>query len=84
MMNLHTYLQERGISQRDFARLIGVDPGIVSRLSRGLMRPSLELAAKIETATRGKIKAVSWVSAPAYGAPATDSGQVMKAGKASA
>mgnify|MGYP000330001373 CR=1 FL=1 len=63
MENLATYLNSRGISQREFARLLGVDPSIVSRLVHGLMRPSLELAVKIERLTSGRIKAASWVPA---------------------
>lgn len=58
------------MSQRQFASLLDVDPSIVSRLVRDEMRPSLELAAKIERFTRGKVKAVSWVSADLNGAPA--------------
>ena len=61
MDSLATYLNSRGISQREFALLLSVDPSIVSRLVRGLMRPSLELAVKIERLTSGCIKAASWV-----------------------
>lgn len=70
MTNLQTYITTRGISQREFARLLDVDPSIVSRLVRDEMRPSLELAAKIESLTRGRIKAVSWVAAAINAAPA--------------
>jgi len=57
----HVYLSERGITQRAFAKDLGVDPGTVSRMSRNEMTPSLDLAAKIERITNGHIKAVSWV-----------------------
>ena len=62
MNALHEYLSDRGISQRAFARDLGVDPGTVSRMTRNEMTPSLELVARIERITRGRIKAVSWVS----------------------
>lgn len=61
MENLATYLKSRGISQREFARLLGVDPSIVSRLVHDLMRPSLELAVRIERLTNGLVTAASWV-----------------------
>lgn len=63
MENLASYLDTRGISQREFARLLDVDPSIVSRLVHGQMRPGLELAFRIERLTKGRIKAASWVPA---------------------
>ena len=61
MSNLSTYLSEAGISQRDFAEIIGVDKGTVSRLVAGKMTPRLELAAKIQAVTGGAVKAVDWI-----------------------
>ncbi len=61
MSNLSDYLAKNGIKQRAFASEIGVDPSIVSRLARNEMTPSLQLAADIERATRGAVKAIGWV-----------------------
>lgn len=61
MSKLKEYLTQRGMSQRAFAACIGVDPSIVSRLTREEMTPSLQLAAEIEAATNGDIPATSWV-----------------------
>lgn len=63
MSKLKEYLTLNGLSQRAFAECIGVDPSIVSRLSREEMTPSLQLAADIEAATNGDIPATSWVVA---------------------
>lgn len=61
MRTLSEYLKDEEISQRAFARVIGVDPSIVSRLVSRSMRPSLDLAVAIERQTDGVILAVSWV-----------------------
>jgi transcriptional regulator with XRE-family HTH domain len=62
MEKLATYLDSRNISQREFSRLLEVDPSIVSRLVRGQMRPSLDLAVRIEKLTKGHIKPSYWIS----------------------
>lgn len=64
MMTLSEYIAEKKIKQRAFAVTIGVDPSIVSRLTAGAMRPSLELAFAIERETAGAVPASSWVIAP--------------------
>ena len=61
MSNLSSFLESNGISQRKFAGEIDVDPSIVSRLCKKLMRPSLELAFVIERQTGGAVPASSWV-----------------------
>lgn len=60
MSSLSTYRAENGVSQRSFAKMIGVDQSIVSRLENGMV-PSLTLAARIERATSGKVPALSWI-----------------------
>lgn len=62
MEKLATYIDSRNISQREFSRLLEVDPSIVSRLVRGQMRPSLDLAVRIEKLTKGHIKPSYWIS----------------------
>ncbi|MFC0281039.1 MULTISPECIES: helix-turn-helix domain-containing protein [Falsigemmobacter] len=61
MSDFAKFLEENGLSHRDFARSVSVDPSIVSRLAAGKMIPSLRLAARIERQTRGAIQATSWV-----------------------
>jgi transcriptional regulator with XRE-family HTH domain len=56
MATLSQYLQETGTSQKDFALLIGVDKGTISRLVAKRFNPRLPLAAKIEAATGGLVK----------------------------
>ncbi len=62
MTNLAQYLKKKKLRQYQFAELVGVKQSFVSRLKAGHVMPSLELAVKIERATKGAVKAVSWVS----------------------
>lgn len=66
MSILQTYLSNAGMTQREFAAKVGVDQSIISRLSKdvnkGGMTPSLDLAFRIQRATRGKVPASSWVA----------------------
>ena len=61
MSVLHSFLSDRGITQSDFAARLHVDQATVSRLVRGVARPSLDLAVRIERETEGLIPASSWV-----------------------
>ena len=61
MENLSHYAKETGLSQRELAKRLGVDPSIVSRLMNGQMRPGLELAVRIQRLTDGRVVASSWV-----------------------
>jgi DNA-binding XRE family transcriptional regulator len=63
MTKLAAHLSAVGMSQRAFAAAIGVDPSIISRLSRKEMTPSLTLAVAIERATQGAVPADCWVDA---------------------
>lgn len=69
MANLSKYLSETGTSQSDFAALIGVDKGTVSRIVSGKLTPRLYLAARIEEATGGAVKAVSLVGKSVHHPP---------------
>lgn len=62
MSDLATYLAAAGTSQRSFAEEIRCSQSFLSDILSGRRRPSLGLAARIERATKGQIKAVSWVS----------------------
>ena len=61
MTNLGSYLQTAKIKQSAFAASISVDQATVSKLCRGKIQPSLELAFRIERQTRGAVQASSWV-----------------------
>lgn len=61
MSTLSQHLKDNNISQRAFAAQLGVHTSIVSRLVSRTMRPSLDLAVRIERQTGGVISAVSWI-----------------------
>lgn len=61
MTHLHSYLTTQKVSQARLAELVGVSRAYMSELVGGTKTPSLSVAAAIERATRGKVKAVSWV-----------------------
>ena len=62
---LQDYMDRQKISDADISAKIGRDRTIVSRIRRGKMLPSLEIAAAIERATKGKVPMKSWVSCQA-------------------
>lgn len=57
---LATYMEREEISDADFAALIGKDRSLVNRLRRGLVRPTLDVAAEIEAKTAGAIPMQAW------------------------
>ena len=59
MMNLRTYLTTTGTRQAELAALVGIKPSHMSLIVKQLRSPSLAVAAKIEAATGGKVKAAS-------------------------
>lgn len=62
MSNLIEYRRAVGISQREFALSVGVDPSVISKIEAGVTRPGLDLAARIEAATGGAVTAISFAS----------------------
>lgn len=60
VLSLRDYLSVNAIRQGCFARLVGVRQPTVSRLVSGKTRPSLDLALRIETETKGKVPASVW------------------------
>jgi transcriptional regulator with XRE-family HTH domain len=59
---LDSYLKREGITDADFALKIGRDRSMVSKLRRGLVRPTIDTAAAIETHTDGNVAMQSWIS----------------------
>lgn len=56
-MNLHDYLAAQQLEQKDFAESIGVSHSYVSFLALGKRKPSVDIAKRIEKATKGKVLA---------------------------
>lgn len=65
---LRQYLKETGKTLADLARDTGLDDGLLSRFARGMRRPGLESATKLEQATAGKVPAASWLKGGAANA----------------
>lgn len=58
---LDTYLKREKIGDAEFAPLIERDRSMVSKLRRGIVRPTIDLADAIEKATGGEVPMKSWV-----------------------
>ncbi|WP_242095441.1 hypothetical protein [Sphingomonas sp. CROZ-RG-20F-R02-07] len=59
---LDTYMKERNVGDADMAALIARDRSVVSKIRRGLMRPTLDVAARIETVTDGAVPMQAWAA----------------------
>jgi len=59
-MKLSEWLAETGLTQKQFAERIGVTQGAVSMMCRDKPRLSLDVAVKIERATRGAVPVEEW------------------------
>lgn len=59
---LDAYLKSAAILDADFAPMIGRDRSMVSKLRRGRVRPTLDLADAIERATAGQVPIRSWLN----------------------
>lgn len=53
----------RNISQKEFAEMIGVGKSTLNKIEKFVRKPSLDLAVKIQGATRGKIKPTDLIAA---------------------
>ena len=60
---LDAWLKQTGTTSAEFARRCEYDPSNMAKLVKGRIRPTLEMAFKIERATDGVIPASSWVEA---------------------
>lgn len=58
-------MERKELGDADFAALIGKDRSLVNRLRRGEVRPTLEVAARIEEVTEGDVPMQAWVEPPA-------------------
>lgn len=57
---LSAYLDDRKISQRSFASEARSHQSIISRILAGDIRPSIDLAARIQAVTSGAVMAADW------------------------
>ncbi|WP_036797146.1 helix-turn-helix domain-containing protein [Leisingera caerulea] len=83
MRQLSTYLKKNRIRQSEFADSVGVTQGVISRLSSGAAKPSLELAVRIDKATAGAVPVHCWVELLVDRVPAVraGAGEVLEAPK---
>jgi DNA-binding transcriptional regulator YdaS (Cro superfamily) len=56
-MTLDEYLWRNKVSNIDFAASVGSSDSMVSAVKNSMRRPSVELAQRIEKATKGEVKA---------------------------
>jgi transcriptional regulator with XRE-family HTH domain len=55
MQLLKNWLDKKGISQKEFADMIGVAPSTIYRVITGKTRPKLDVARRIELSTSGEV-----------------------------
>lgn len=60
-MKLEQYLRENNEKPVAFANRIEVAPSTVTRIIRGERTPRIDLIAKIQAATGGKVSAADWM-----------------------
>jgi DNA-binding XRE family transcriptional regulator len=60
-ITLSQWMEWRGLTDEQFAELVGVDRTAINRIKRGVNRPSWELAARIKVATEGAVTADSFL-----------------------
>lgn len=63
-MKLHDYLTLKGITDEAFGRKIGCSQSQVSRIKRGVSKPSLGLIERIALATGGAVRANDFMALP--------------------
>lgn len=65
MMDLSTYLEKTGTSQRAFAEKVGISPSFLNEIAKGTKAPSLAVAIKITEAAEGAVSMSSLVKGAA-------------------
>ena len=60
MKKLKTHIARKGMTQAEFAKVIGMSPFSFSRLVNGLRAPTFDEAADIERWTAGGVRVESW------------------------
>jgi transcriptional regulator with XRE-family HTH domain len=62
-MQLSDWMAREGIDDEQFGTMVQADRGTISRIRRGVNRPSWELAARIKAATGGDVPADEFLPA---------------------
>lgn len=60
-MTLREFLKQERLTQAEFGKLVGIDRFRVCHILAGDTKPGLDLALRIEKATRGIVRVESWV-----------------------
>jgi transcriptional regulator with XRE-family HTH domain len=60
MMTLSDYLTQAQLTQREFARAVGVSPSHLNEIVRGVKSPSFSVARRISDRTEGRVPFTSW------------------------
>lgn len=64
-MTLSKWMAERKLDDEQVAAMVSTDRTTISRLRRGKQRPSWELAARLDKATKGAVPVACWASVSA-------------------
>ena len=76
---LQKWLEAAKMTQAEMARRVDYDRSNFYRVLQGTIRPSLNLAARIEDVTGGAIPAIDWAEQPPADRPATDASEARAA-----
>lgn len=60
-IRLKSWLEAANVTQAELARRLGYDPSNMGKLLKKAIRPTLDLAFRIEAETAGAIPASAWV-----------------------
>ncbi len=58
---LDIYMAAHGLKDADFAPRIKRERSVVSKIRRGIVKPTLEIAAAIEAETNGEVPMQAWL-----------------------
>lgn len=72
MMDLKTYLADKGITQRAFAEKTGLSPSFINEMAQGTKEPGLDTAQIIARVTDGAVPLNAWPRLAALIAAARD------------
>lgn len=61
---LSVWMGRQGLSVHSFSKIIKMRRSQLVRLARGVLVPTLPLAARIEEVTKGEVPVVSWLGTP--------------------
>lgn len=60
MFKLKSYIKEQGVTQRNFAKLLGITPNAISKYLANQRFPNRDIILKIEKATNGYVRPSDW------------------------